>query len=78
MKINKKQIVFLSLALVVCIAVYLNWRYLDHIDLGEGNMVAVDTNSNKNQEETVMKEAVIVSAVRTAVGSSKIKISLSR
>lgn len=51
MKINKKQIVFLSLALVVCIAVYLNWRYLDHIDLGEGNMVAVDTNSNKNQEE---------------------------
>lgn len=45
MKINKKQIVFLSLALVVCIAVYLNWRYLDHIDIGQGNMIAVDGDS---------------------------------
>ena len=45
MKINKKQIVFLSLALVVCIAVYLNWRYLDHIDLGQENLIAVDGDS---------------------------------
>lgn len=52
MKINKKQIVFLSLALVVCIAVYLNWRYLDHIDLGQGDMVAVDGDSSQTGEES--------------------------
>ncbi len=42
MKINKKQIVFLSLALVVCIAVYLNWRFLNNVDLDGGSAVTVD------------------------------------
>ena len=28
MKINKKQIVMLTLSLIVCVAVYLNWRFL--------------------------------------------------
>ncbi len=51
MKINKRQIVFLSLALVVCIAVYLNWRFLDNVDLGEG-MVSVDAEKmNESDEE---------------------------
>lgn len=31
MKINKKQIIFLTLAFAVCIAVYLNWRFLDPV-----------------------------------------------
>ncbi len=51
MKINKKQIVFLSLALVVCIAVYLNWRYLDHIDLGQGELIAVDGDSAAKEDD---------------------------
>ncbi|MBQ8894245.1 MAG: SpoIIIAH-like family protein [Clostridia bacterium] len=51
MKINKRQIVFLSLALVVCIAVYLNWRFLDNVEL-DNSMVSVDAgNSGGSSEE---------------------------
>lgn len=63
MKINKKQIVFLSLALVVCIAVYLNWRYLDHIDIGEDNMVAVDSESGQQDEGKKLGQAELVETV---------------
>ncbi|PWM38716.1 MAG: hypothetical protein DBX52_06500 [Clostridiales bacterium] len=50
MKINKKQIVFLSLALVVCIAVYLNWRFLNNVDLDGNGSVVVNNNENQNGE----------------------------
>lgn len=65
MKINKKQIVFLSLALVVCIAVYLNWRYLDHIDIGQGNMIAVDGDSatKKDEGEKKLGQAELVETI---------------
>lgn len=49
MKINKRQIVFLSLALVVCVAVYLNWRFLNNVDLDNNGMVSVET-GNVNEE----------------------------
>ncbi len=61
MKINKKQIVFLSLALVVCIAVYLNWRYLDHID--PANPEAVIVGAKDNEEEKMLGEAELVETV---------------
>lgn len=65
MKINKRQIVFLSLALVVCIAVYLNWRYLDHVDIGGDNMVSVDADSTdeNNEENKVLGQAQLVETV---------------
>ena len=71
MKINKKQIVFLSLALVVCIAVYLNWRYLDHIDIGQGNMIAVDGDSAlKNDDgEKKLGQAELVETIAKDVDS---------
>ncbi len=51
MKINKRQIVFLSLALVVCIAVYLNWRFLNNVDMDE-SMVPVENGAvQENVEE---------------------------
>ncbi len=51
MKINKKQIVFLSMALVVCIAVYLNWRFLDHVSLNDNGMVSVDGTGTQEEED---------------------------
>jgi stage III sporulation protein AH len=50
MKINKRQIVFLSLALVVCIAVYLNWRFLNNVDGGTTSMT-VNNSSNAEKED---------------------------
>ncbi len=65
MKINKKQIVFLTLSLVVCIAVYLNWRYLDNVDINGGNnIVSVgNENSNKENEGKVLGQAQLVETV---------------
>ncbi len=60
MKINKKQIVFLSLALVVCIAVYLNWRFLDRVDLTKPDAVTVD---KENEDEKMLGEAELVETV---------------
>lgn len=62
MKINKKQIVFLSLALVVCIAVYLNWRYLDQVDLVNPDTIAVEK-ENKDDGEKMLGEAELVETV---------------
>ena len=50
MKINKRQIVFLTLALVVCVAVYLNWRFLDNVDLND-NLVSVDGSTDKENSD---------------------------
>ncbi len=63
MKINKKQIVFLTLALVVCIAVYLNWRFLDHVDISDGSSVVETGQQNQEEEEKKLGEAELVETV---------------
>lgn len=64
MKVNKRQIVFLTLALVVCIAVYLNWRFLDHVDLDSGNGAILETGQNQSgEEEKKLGEAELVETV---------------
>ncbi len=62
MKINKKQIVFLSLALVVCIAVYLNWRFLDTVDPNGSDMIAVEGESiaGNSEEGKTLGQAQLV------------------
>lgn len=63
MKIDKKQIVFLTLALVVCIAVYLNWRFLDNVDL-DNSMVSVDSvNEAEEKDEKTLGQAQLVETV---------------
>ena len=60
MKINKRQIVFLSLALVVCIAVYLNWRFLNNVDDGIESMTATngtDASNGEAEEHKVLGQA---------------------
>lgn len=47
MKINKKQIVMLTLSLIVCVAVYLNWRFLQG---GEYNNIKETSVSGENSE----------------------------
>ena len=65
MKINKKQIVFLALSLVVCIAVYLNWRYLDNVDINsENNIVSVGKeNESEDGDGKVLGQAQLVETV---------------
>ncbi len=66
MKINKKQIVFLALSLVVCIAVYLNWRYLDNVNINDkNNIVSVgnENNEGENSEGKVLGQAQLVETV---------------
>lgn len=74
MKINKKQIVMLSLSLVVCLAVYLNWRFLqisDNNSLGDLNAeeTAADgvQNEENNTEGKVLGEAQYVSSTATNI-----------
>lgn len=62
MKINKKQIVFLSLALVVCIAVYLNWRFLDTVTPGESDMIAVEGEAVSGGGNKTLGQAQLVEA----------------
>lgn len=77
MKINKKQLVMLALSLVVCVAVYLNWRFLQEGDYQQVTPVnsaqdAVNT-ENENQEENngeegkTLGEAQYVSTTATDV-----------
>lgn len=65
MKINKKQIVFLSLSLVVCIAVYLNWRYLDNVNIGNKNeIISVGNESgDESKDGKVLGQAQLVETV---------------
>ena len=69
MKINKKQIVMLTLALIVCIAVYLNWRFLQ---IGgeqkvEETATVTETNEQKDENVKTLGEAEYVSAGGTSV-----------
>ncbi len=70
MKINKRQIVFLTLAFVVCIAVYLNWRFLDNVDL-DNTLVSVDgTNTSEEKEEgKTLGQAQLVETVAKDVNA---------
>ncbi len=66
MKVNKRQIVFLSMALVVCVAVYLNWRYLDRVELPSDDIVSVDS-TGESEEGKTLGQAQLVETVATDV-----------
>ena len=70
MKINKRQIVFLTLALVVCIAVYLNWRFLDNVELND-NLLSVENGSvnEDNEEGKTLGQAQLVETVAKDVNT---------
>ena len=79
MKINKKQIIMLTLSLIVCIAVYLNWRFLQggeynnniaETSTSETGVTDTDTGSDKQDEDDNTKtlgEAQYVSSAGTNV-----------
>lgn len=71
MKIKKRQIVFLTLALVLCAAVYLNWRFLDHVDPGASDTKVVETGKEQSgnpEEEKTLGEAELVETIAQDVG----------
>lgn len=70
MKINKRQIVFLTLALVVCVAVYLNWRFLGKVDLEGGDSPIVETaqQDEPKEEEKTLGEAELVETIAKDIG----------
>ncbi len=53
MKINKKQIVMLTLSLVVCLAVYLNWRFLQESEhnINNESIISDDVVTNTETED---------------------------
>ncbi len=76
MKINKKQLVMLSLSLVVCVAVYLNWRFLQDgeykSDTVSGTYDTVDTTKENEKLENgednkILGEAQYVSSAGSSV-----------
>ncbi len=56
MKINKKQIVMLTLSLIVCVAVYLNWKFLQGGEYSE-NVTETSTNTQENATEQTDNES---------------------
>ena len=69
MKINKRQIVFLSMALVVCIAVYLNWRFLDTVEVTPNDSVAVDGTQQEDEDGKTLGQAQLVETVAKDAGA---------
>ena len=72
MKINKKQIVMLALSLVVCVAVYLNWKFIqvDEYPTNDTTVNAENTdenNSHEQEESKTLGEAQYVSSAATSV-----------
>lgn len=67
MKINKKQIVMLALSLVVCLAVYLNWRFLqtEQPNISETKAEAQTQEENKEDNTKTLGEAQYVSSTET-------------
>ena len=55
MKVNKKQIVMLALSLVVCIAVYLNWKFIQNENYNIDN-VSVSTDTDVTDTENTQQE----------------------
>lgn len=74
MKINKKQIVMLSLSLVVCLAVYLNWKFLQVNENANIPIDATETATDNAQDDTgndegkILGEAQYVSSTVTNAG----------
>ncbi len=75
MKVNKKQIVMLTLSLVVCVAVYLNWRFLQTDDINNiaqtnSDVSALEQSENDNSETEngkTLGEAQYVSSTATDI-----------
>ena len=71
MKINKKQIVMLSLSLVVCLAVFLNWKFLQNGEYGEISVnniqenLTTNTSENKSDNTKTLGQAQYVSSTVT-------------
>lgn len=65
MKVNKKQIVMLVLSLVVCVAVFLNWKFLQADNVSEDVGVSNEDISEEQPESDGKKlgEAQYVSSV---------------
>ena len=61
MKVNKRQIVFLSLALVVCVAVFLNWRFLNNVESGDVISDSAETSADQNTDgDKILGQAQLV------------------
>lgn len=56
MKVNKKQIIMLTLSLIVCVAVYLNWRFLQSDSINNIAQTNADLTENTQQEDTEPEE----------------------
>ena len=56
MKINKKQIVMLTLALIVCVAVYLNWKFLQGGSYSTDDIMTGTTQNEQNDSSGNEKE----------------------
>ena len=72
MKINKKQIIMLSLSLVVCLAVFLNWRLIEQNELAQDQVSEVqndvdNTKTESEQDNKILGEAQFVSSAATSV-----------
>ena len=74
MKVNKKQIIMLTLSLIVCVAVYLNWRFLqsDTINnIAQTNAETTDNvdgeNNESQDEQKTLGEAQYVSSTATDI-----------
>lgn len=71
MKVNKKQLVMLALSLIVCVAVYLNWRFIQTdtlLDATDTNAEATEqeqTNDSNENDEKTLGEAQYVSSTAT-------------
>ena len=65
MKVNKKQIVMLVLALVVCVAGYLNWKFIQTDTIDNEISASSENNEQVIEGEEVKKlgEAQYVSSV---------------
>ncbi len=77
MKVNKKQIIMLALSLVVCVAVYLNWRFLQSDTLNNITQTGADVveqqtspeteNTTEKEEGKTLGEAQYVSSTATDI-----------
>jgi len=65
MKVNKKQIVMLVLSLIVCVAVYLNWKFIQTDTIDDNVSVSNENPEQGTEGEEVKKlgEAQYVSSV---------------
>lgn len=85
MKVNKKQLVMLGLSLVVCAAVYINWRFLQTEDLKDTTQTSAEVNEQQAEDSTeqqseqkTLGEAQYVSSTVTDINEYFIGSRLSR